>query len=209
MVKVDVVILESDGMRPRIDPSAQIAGSALISGDVSIGPETRVAHGAVLVSEGGPIHVGTQCLVMGNAVIREVPGQVTTLGARVLVAHTAISSAAASATTCFWLPQRRCSTARSWASAARCGSVEWFTSVLPSRPISTVPIGWVAVGTPAIIRAPGDHDEIWEVQQSLDFPGYVFRMDRPPPGQSLMPALMPRYLNALRRIHADDSPTKS
>jgi hypothetical protein len=34
-------------------------------------------------------------------------------------------------------------------------------------------------------------------------------MDRPPPGESLMPALMPRYLNALRRIHADDSPTKS
>jgi hypothetical protein len=92
-------------------------------------------------------------------------------------------------------------------SEVRIRGVVHLRTTLP--PDSTVPIGWVAVGTPAIIRAPGDHDEIWEVQQSLDFPGYVFRMDRPPPGESLMPALMPRYLNALRRIHADDSPTKS
>jgi carbonic anhydrase/acetyltransferase-like protein (isoleucine patch superfamily) len=64
-------------------------------------------------------------------------------------------------------------------SEVRIRGVVHLRTTLP--PDSTVPIGWVAVGTPAIIRAPGDHDESWEVQQSLDFPGYVFRMDRPPP----------------------------
>lgn len=203
------MIVVSDGKRPRIEPSAQIASSAVISGDVSIGRETRIAHGAVLVSEGGPIHIGTQCLVMENAVIRGVPGQVTTLGERVLVGpHSHLVGCRigddvflATAATVFngaIVGER---------SEVRIRGVVHLRTTLPAD--STVPIGWVAVGTPAIIRAPGDHDEIWAVQQSLDFPGYVFGMDRPPPGGSLMPALMPRYLSALRRMHADDSPTAS
>jgi hypothetical protein len=37
-----------------------------------------------------------------------------------------------------------------------------------------VPIGWVAVGDPARILPPSAHDEIWEIQRELDFPGTVF-----------------------------------
>ena len=33
-----------------------------------------------------------------------------------------------------------------------------------------VPIGWVAVGNPARIIAPWDHDEIWRIQEALDSP---------------------------------------
>ncbi len=33
-------------------------------------------------------------------------------------------------------------------------------------------------------------DEIWAVQKPLDFPKTVFGMDRPPEGQSIMPAAM-------------------
>lgn len=41
-----------------------------------------------------------------------------------------------------------------------------------------VPIGWVAVGNPARILAPWDHDEIWRIQQALDFPGTVYGLPR-------------------------------
>ena len=41
-----------------------------------------------------------------------------------------------------------------------------------------VPIGWVAVGDPARILPPQSHDEIWEVQRGLDFPGTVYGLPR-------------------------------
>ena len=41
-----------------------------------------------------------------------------------------------------------------------------------------VPIGWVAVGSPARIIAPWDHDEIWRIQQALDFPRTVYGLPR-------------------------------
>jgi carbonic anhydrase/acetyltransferase-like protein (isoleucine patch superfamily) len=41
-----------------------------------------------------------------------------------------------------------------------------------------VPIGWVAVGDPAEILAPGEHEEIWRIQAELDFPGTVYGLPR-------------------------------
>jgi hypothetical protein len=41
------------------------------------------------------------------------------------------------------------------------------------------------------------------VQKSLDFPRYVFGVARPPEGESIMPAVMPRYAAVLRR-HEND-----
>jgi carbonic anhydrase/acetyltransferase-like protein (isoleucine patch superfamily) len=38
------------------------------------------------------------------------------------------------------------------------------------REDATVPIGWVAVGDPAGILPPEAHDEIWAIQEPLDFP---------------------------------------
>lgn len=47
---------------------------------------------------------------------------------------------------------------------------------------ATVPIGWVAVGSPARLFPPADHEGIWAVQRELDFPGHVFGLRRPRPG---------------------------
>ena len=64
---------------------------------------------------------------------------------------------------------------------------------------ATVPIGWVAVGDPAHILPPDQHEQIWAVQQRLDFPGYVFGLDR----DASMTDLTHRYGHALDR-HRDD-----
>ena len=45
-----------------------------------------------------------------------------------------------------------------------------------------VPIGWVAVGDPARVLPPSQHEEIWEIQRALDFPGTVFGLPREAPG---------------------------
>jgi carbonic anhydrase/acetyltransferase-like protein (isoleucine patch superfamily) len=67
-----------------------------------------------------------------------------------------------------------------------------------------VPLGWVAVGDPAQILPPDQHDAIWALQQTLDFPRHVFGVERAPEGQTIMPDVMPRYARALVRRHAAD-----
>ncbi len=46
------------------------------------------------------------------------------------------------------------------------------------EPGTTVPIGWVAAGDPARLFSPERHDDLWEVQQELDFPGTVYGVER-------------------------------
>ena len=42
----------------------------------------------------------------------------------------------------------------------------------------TVPIGWIAVGNPAQILPPSEHERIWEIQKPLDFPLTVYGFER-------------------------------
>lgn len=47
------------------------------------------------------------------------------------------------------------------------------------EPCSTVPIGWIAVGNPAKLFSPDQHDEISKIQEPLNFPLTVYGYDRP------------------------------
>ena len=42
----------------------------------------------------------------------------------------------------------------------------------------TVPIGWVAVGDPAQVLPPSEHERIWEIQKLLNFPRTVYGFER-------------------------------
>ncbi len=79
------MLIEHAGKCPRIHQSAWVAPTATISGDIEIGPETRVLFGAVLTAEGGPIRVGSRCVIMENAVLRGTPKHPLSIGGRVLV----------------------------------------------------------------------------------------------------------------------------
>jgi carbonic anhydrase/acetyltransferase-like protein (isoleucine patch superfamily) len=61
-----------------------------------------------------------------------------------------------------------------------------------------VPIGWVAVGDQVL--PPGRHEDIWEIQRGLDFPGTVYGEPR---GDDLMSRVMPRQA-AWLAAHRDD-----
>ena len=39
-------------------------------------------------------------------------------------------------------------------------------------------VGWVAVGDPAQILPPGEHERIWEIQKPLNFPLTVYGFER-------------------------------
>ncbi|MBN2528414.1 MAG: hypothetical protein JXR76_18645 [Deltaproteobacteria bacterium] len=49
--------LSAAGKEPPIYPSADVAPSATICGDVTIGPHCRVMHGSSIIAEGGKIEL--------------------------------------------------------------------------------------------------------------------------------------------------------
>ena len=64
-----------------------------------------------------------------------------------------------------------------------------------------MPIGLVALGDPAKILPPDRHDEIWALQEPLDFPGTVYGVARGT--QDLMRRVTERLSERLGR-HRDD-----
>lgn len=197
------MLLEHQGKRPRIHESAYIAPTAVLCGDVTIGENSRVLFGAVLAAEGGPIVIGAHCIIMENAVIRGTPRHPTRIGDHVLVGPRAYL------TGCTVEDNAFLATGATIFNAARIGTraevrinaVVHLKTILP--PDTVVPIGWIAVGDPAEILPPEEHDRIWAIQEPLDFPGTIFGLERAPAGETIMPELTRRYAKALGRHRQD------
>ncbi|WP_434810231.1 gamma carbonic anhydrase family protein [Microbacterium sp. bgisy189] len=191
------------GARPRIHPDAVIAPTAVISGDVTVGAGSQVLHGVVITAEGGPVTLGENVIVMENALVRASAVHPVHIGSHVLVGPMASVAGATIADEVFLATGTRIFNGARIGrrSEVRINAVVHLRTVLPEG--SVVPIGWVAVGDPARMLSPDRHDEIWELQQELDFPGFVFGLDRDTP--DLMVQLTERYAAALSR-HALDRP---
>jgi carbonic anhydrase/acetyltransferase-like protein (isoleucine patch superfamily) len=189
------------GAQPRIHPDAVVAATAVVSGDVTIGAGCQVLHGAVITAEGGPVTLGEHVIVMENALIRATAAHPVHIGSHVLVGPMASISGATVEDEVFLATGTRVfNGARIGShSEVRINAVVHLRTVLPADAV--VPIGWVAVGDPAQMLPPDRHDEIWALQHDLDFPGYVFGLDRETP--DLMVQLTERYGSSLAR-HADD-----
>jgi carbonic anhydrase/acetyltransferase-like protein (isoleucine patch superfamily) len=126
------------------------------------------------VAEGGPVQIGAECIVMENAVIRGTRRHPIRIGHHVLVGLRA---------------------------EVRINGVVHLKTNLPSDAV--VPIDWVAVGDPAQILPPHEHEKIWAIQEPLDFPREVFGLERAPIGETIMPELTRCYAKALGR-HRED-----
>lgn len=175
------MLIEFDGRKPQIEDSAYVAPNAVIRGDVRIGSGTAVLFGAVITDEGGPIEIGSDCVIMENAVLRGTPRNPLNIGNRVLVGpHTHIIGCHVE-DGCF------IATGASVFNGVRLepgvevrinGVVHVNTRVAAD---SVVPISWIAVGDPAEIHPPAEHEKIWEIQRKLDFPGTVWGTERSVP----------------------------
>jgi len=198
------MLIEHDGARPRVHPSAYVAPNAVLCGDVEVGADCRILFGAVLTAEDGPIRLGARCIVMENAVLRGRARHPVVLGDRVLVGpHAHVNGAEVGdevfvATGASLFPGSRVAAG----AEIRINGVLHVNSSLPAGAV--VPIGWVAVGDPAEILPPDAHDEIWEIQRTLDFTGTVTGLDAAALARGgAMPALMETYAELYGR-HRDD-----
>ena len=198
------MLLQHDGHTPRVHPTSRIAPNATVCGAVEIGPNCSIGFGAVLVAESGPVRLGANCVIMDTAVLRGVRSAPLVLGDNVLVGPRACLTGCTVEDEAFLAAGSTVFNGARIGTAAevRINGVVHIRTVLPAGAV--VPIGWVAVGDPAQILPPEQHDAIWAVQEPLDFPRFVFGVPRPAEGQSIMPDIMSRYVRALARRHAGD-----
>jgi gamma-carbonic anhydrase len=173
------VFLEHQHARPQVDKSAYIAPTAVLCGDVRVGPHSRVLFGAVLTAEGGPVEIGANCIVMEHAVLRGSRRHPVWLGDHVVVGpHAHLSG-------CVIEGEARIATGAMLFNGARLGAgaevgfgaMVHVNTVVP--PGVEVPMGWFAGGDPAQLVPPGDWERISELSGPLDYEGTVFGVSEP------------------------------
>ncbi|HEY9292015.1 MAG TPA: gamma carbonic anhydrase family protein [Microlunatus sp.] len=161
-----------------VHPSAWIAPTAVVTGDVTIGPRCRVLHGAVLNGDAGPIRLGEDVLIMEQALLRGRAQHPCLLGDAILVGpHTHLNGVVVEdevfiATGVSMFPGARAG----YRCELRINSVLHVNSHL--EPETVLPIGWIAAGRPAQLFSPDQHDALWQVQEELDFPRTVYGVER-------------------------------
>jgi gamma-carbonic anhydrase len=180
------MLIEHRGRRPVVPESAYVAPSAVLCGAVVLAEGSRVLHGAVLTAENGEVRLGENSVVMENALVRGRADHPALLGDAVLVGpHAHVNGATVEdevfiATGAALFP----------GSVAGAGAELRINSVLHvnSRlePGAVLPIGWIAVGDPAELFSPDRHEELWQVQRDLDFPGTVYGVPRGTPMRDVM-----------------------
>jgi gamma-carbonic anhydrase len=194
------MLIEHDGKRPTVHESAYVAPTAVVCGDVTVGPDCRILFGAVLTAEGGSVELGERCIVMENALVRGRQGHPAALGDHVLVGpHAHVNGAEVEhevflATGASVFPGARIG----HGSEVRIGAVVHVNSKV--QPGTTVPIGWIAVGDPADLFPPEAHDELWPVQRAMDFPRTVFGLER---AEATMERVSARYAESFGRHRGD------
>lgn len=197
------MILEHLGKRPHIDPTAFVAPSATVCGDVSIGSHTCIMHGASVVAEGGTIEIGEYCIVLENAVVRSTARHSATIAKHTLIGPNA-HVVGCTVEECVFIAtgaavfhgahiETRCE--------VRVNGVVHTRTRLPRD--TTVPIGWVAVGDPAAVLPPDQHKKIWSLQEPLNFPKTVYGVERPLKRRTIMPEVT-RRLSKIYTGHKKD-----
>ena len=168
-----------NGKTPQVHPSAFIAPTATLCGYVVVGPHCRIMHGASIVAEGGRIAMGKQCIVFENAVIRSNVRHPTSIGHYCLIGPNAHVVGCTIADDVFIATGAAIfhGAHLGRGSQVRINAVVHLKSYLD--PGTVVPIGWVAVGNPAELFSPDRHDDIWRIQEPLNFPLTVYGIDRP------------------------------
>jgi gamma-carbonic anhydrase len=131
-----------------------------VTGDVTIGPRSRVLHCAVINGDLGPITIGSEGHRDGAWLLRGRAGHPAVVGDAVLVGpHTHLNAATVDdevfiATGVSMVPGSRVSAG----CELRINSVAHVNSIL--EPGTVVPIGWIAAWQPAELFSPCRLDEL-------------------------------------------------
>jgi carbonic anhydrase/acetyltransferase-like protein (isoleucine patch superfamily) len=84
------MIIEYRGRVPKVHPTAFIAPTAVLIGDVEVGAQASIWFGAVLRGDNGPIRIGARTSIQDNAVVHVSERGKTIVEDDVTVGHAAV-----------------------------------------------------------------------------------------------------------------------
>jgi len=85
-----MALYQFEERKPRVSQGAFVAESALVIGDVQIGMDAYIGHGAIIRGDYGTIHVGEGTAIEEGAIVHARPDDRTLIGNRVTVGHGAM-----------------------------------------------------------------------------------------------------------------------
>ena len=194
------------GTAPSVHPDAYVAPTAVLSGEVRVGPGSCIMHGAVLAAEGGQVEIGANCVIMENAVLRGTLQNPLIMGDHVLAGPHSHLTGCGIADEVFIATGARVFNGAQLgrASSVALGGTVHIGCVVP--PLGRVPIGWVAVGEPAVMYPPDQAEAIREAIAKVGggFLPFVFGIDEAADRREQMQAALRRYTAAIARQHGQD-----
>jgi carbonic anhydrase/acetyltransferase-like protein (isoleucine patch superfamily) len=162
---------------PIVDASAFVAPTAVLAGQVSVGPRARVMYGAVLDSEASKVEVGATAIVCENAVLRAtsaggadlpvVVGDHAFVGPHATLLGCTVEPACYVATGATVLQGATVSSG----AVVAVGALVHANTKVPSE--FFVPPNTIAVGDPLQVYAPGD-EGLPEAIRSVNFAQTAF-----------------------------------
>jgi carbonic anhydrase/acetyltransferase-like protein (isoleucine patch superfamily) len=172
------MLIEHQGKRPNVDPTAYVAPTAVVCGDVTIGPRTHVSFGAVIEAHGAPVRIGAQCVLRENLNIRSTSRNAVEIGDHVLIGPQSSLKGCIVEDECFLATGVKIfhGAVIGRRTEVRIDGVVHVRSVL--APNSLVPIKWVAVGDPAQLFPPDKREDIDAILATMNFPEEVYGLER-------------------------------
>ncbi len=197
------MIFSSGTKRPKIHSSAYVAPTATLSGDVTIGAECAVLHGAVVTAEGAPVTIGPRTVIMENAVLKASGGSALqyplSIGERCIVGPHAYVVGATIGNGCFVAGGTKIfngATLEDGSGVALGGIVHVKARVKAG---ASVPMLHIAYGDPATTAPP---ERAPEIHAEIDFFADVFNLE---PGADARARAAETYAKFLRKAHAQDA----
>ncbi len=196
------MIVSSGTKKPKIHSSAYVAPTATISGDVTIGADCAVLHGAIVVAEGAPVTIGKETVIMENAVLKASGGSALQfplkVGDRCIVGPQAYVVGATIGNGCFVAGGAKVFNGAKLddGSGVALGGIVHVKSRLGKN--ASVPMQHIAFGDPATIYPP---EKAPEVHAKVHFYEDVFNLE---PGDDVRARAAQAYAKFLRKTHAQD-----
>ncbi len=146
-----------EGKRPSVHPTAFIAPTAVLIGDVTVEEDASVWYNAVLRADFGPIAVRRGANVQDNAVVHVTPLNGAEIGPGATVGHACVVHGATIG------EEALVGNAATVLDGARIGARAMVAAGAVVTPGTEIPPGTLALGAPARVRGPlaGTPAEFW------------------------------------------------
>jgi len=196
------MIVSSNTKKPKIHSSAYVAPTATISGDVTVGADCAILHGAIVVAEGAPVTLGAETVVMENAVLKASGGSAVSfplsVGNRCIIGPHAYVVGATIGNGCFIASGAKVFNGAKLedGSGVALGGIVHVNAHLAKG--ASVPMQHIALGNPAVVYPP---EKAPEVHAKMNFYADVFNIEG---GEDVRAQAAQSYAKFLRKTHAQD-----